>query len=140
MHRRFAPGGAALAAVVLALAVAACGSSSDSDSSSNAASSKPLAGAPSWCGSKKITLALADGFGDNNWRRITTAEALHAYTAANAFGGFQEAKLGTLAPGKLGDFVVLDSDIFRVAPDRIGATRILRTIVDGKERYADSAA
>lgn len=73
-------------------------------------------------------------------QRITTAEALHAYTAANAFGGFQEAKLGTLAPGKLGDFVVLDSDIFRVAPDRIGATRILRTIVDGKERYADSAA
>jgi ABC-type sugar transport system substrate-binding protein len=34
-----------------------------------------VAGAPSWCGSKKITFALADGFGDNNWRRITTAEA-----------------------------------------------------------------
>jgi len=73
-------------------------------------------------------------------QRITVAEALHAYTAANAFGGFQEAKLGTLAPGKLADFVVLDSDIFRVAPERIGATRVLRTIVDGKERYADSAA
>ena len=36
---------------------------------------KPVAGAPSWCGSKKITLALADGFGANNWRRITSAEA-----------------------------------------------------------------
>jgi predicted amidohydrolase YtcJ len=73
-------------------------------------------------------------------QRITVAEALHAYTAANAFGGFQEAKLGTLAPGKLADLVVLDSDIIRVAPDRIGATRVLRTIVDGKERYADSSA
>jgi predicted amidohydrolase YtcJ len=73
-------------------------------------------------------------------QRITVAEALHAYTAANAFGGFQEAKLGTLAPGKLADFAVLDSDVFRVAPDRIGATRVLRTIVDGKERYADSSA
>ena len=73
-------------------------------------------------------------------QRITVAEALHAYTAANAFGGFQEAKLGTLAPGKLADFAVLDSDLFRVAPDRIGATRVLRTIVDGKERYADSSA
>src|ERR1700742_2333017 len=30
---------------------------------------------PSWCGSKKITVALADGFGDNNWRKITRAEA-----------------------------------------------------------------
>jgi ABC-type sugar transport system substrate-binding protein len=33
------------------------------------------AGAPSWCGTKSITFALADGFGDNNWRRITVAEA-----------------------------------------------------------------
>jgi ribose transport system substrate-binding protein len=75
MHRRFAPGGAALAASVLAVAVTACGSSSSSSSSSAASSGKPVAGAPSWCGSKKITLALADGFGDNNWRRITVAEA-----------------------------------------------------------------
>ena len=73
-------------------------------------------------------------------QRITVAEALHAYTAANAFGGFQERKLGSLAPGKLADLVILDSDIFRVPPERIGATRVLRTIVDGKERYTDSAA
>jgi len=73
-------------------------------------------------------------------QRINVAEALHAYTAANAFGGFQERKLGTLAPGKLADLVLLDSDIFRVAPERIGQSRVLRTIVDGKERYVDSAA
>jgi ribose transport system substrate-binding protein len=30
---------------------------------------------PSWCGSKKITLSLSDGFGGNNWRRITRGEA-----------------------------------------------------------------
>jgi ABC-type sugar transport system substrate-binding protein len=73
MQRRFATGAVALAA---AAAVAACGSDSDSGSGSQSASGgKPVAGAPSWCGSKKITLALADGFGDNNWRRITTAEA-----------------------------------------------------------------
>ena len=73
-------------------------------------------------------------------QRITVAEALHAYTAANAFAGFQEGKLGSLSPGKLADLVVLDSDIFQIAPERIGETRVLRTIVDGKERYADSAA
>jgi ribose transport system substrate-binding protein len=80
---------AALAALALACALAACGSSSSSSSAGAAASSStgsagasPAAsttpvsasGAPSWCGSKKITLALADGFGANNWRRITTAE------------------------------------------------------------------
>jgi ribose transport system substrate-binding protein len=86
----------ALASSLLTLgvvvAVAACGSSSNNSSaggggaatSSAAASSASGAtssaaaaasGAPSWCGSKKITFALADGFGDNNWRKITVGEA-----------------------------------------------------------------
>src|SRR4029079_17320894 len=47
-------------------------------------------------------------------QRITVTQAVHAYTAANAFAGFQEGKLGSLAPGKLADFVVLGSDIFQV--------------------------
>jgi predicted amidohydrolase YtcJ len=72
-------------------------------------------------------------------QRITVTQALHAYTAANAFAGFQEGKLGSLAPGKLADFVVLGSDIFRVAPDRIAQTEVVRTVVDGKERYSSSA-
>ncbi|WP_211327422.1 substrate-binding domain-containing protein [Subtercola boreus] len=32
-----------------------------------------VAGAPSWCGPKQITLGLLDGFGGNSWRLITTA-------------------------------------------------------------------
>jgi len=60
-----------------AITVAACGSSGSSSSSSSggASSNSSVSGAPSWCGSKKVTIALADGFGDNNWRRITTGEA-----------------------------------------------------------------
>ena len=30
---------------------------------------------PSWCGAKKATIALLDGFGGNSWRRITTTSA-----------------------------------------------------------------
>ena len=30
---------------------------------------------PSWCGPKKITLGLTDGFGGNSWRLVTTASA-----------------------------------------------------------------
>jgi ribose transport system substrate-binding protein len=70
--RRTAVTVAALAAGA-GLVAAGCGSSSDSSTASSGG--KPVAGAPSWCGSKKITLALADGFGANNWRRITSAEA-----------------------------------------------------------------
>src|SRR5579864_4333501 len=32
-------------------------------------------GAPSWCGPKKISLGLTDGFGGNSWRLVTTASA-----------------------------------------------------------------
>ena len=32
-----------------------------------------LADTPSWCGPKKATIALLDGFGGNSWRQVTTA-------------------------------------------------------------------
>ena len=38
-----------------------------------AAASAFAADAPSWCGPKKATIALLDGFGGNSWRQVTTA-------------------------------------------------------------------
>jgi ribose transport system substrate-binding protein len=72
--------------VSCAVVLSACGSSSSSSSSASSATpatatgtgtaaSASSSGRPAWCGSKKITLALADGFGDNNWRKVTTGEA-----------------------------------------------------------------
>src|ERR1700744_1166460 len=101
MNLRLSPklGIAALLVLVLALGLAACGGSSSSSSSGepSRAEEEPAGtgggssatgaseegepdttsagGTPSWCGEKEITLALADGFGDNNWRKITRAEA-----------------------------------------------------------------
>lgn len=69
---------AAAAALSLALVAAACSSSpSGSGGGGGSTASAGTAGAPrpSWCGPKKVTVALADGFGDNNWRKITRAEA-----------------------------------------------------------------
>lgn len=63
------------AAISLALAAAACGSSASSTGSNSSSGAAAAANRPSWCGPKKITVALADGFGDNNWRKITRAEA-----------------------------------------------------------------
>jgi len=85
----------AVALILLALGLAACGGGDDTTSgggSTGAAETEAesgggeeavggeetasnTAGAPSWCGEDEISLALADGFGDNNWRKITTAEA-----------------------------------------------------------------
>ena len=62
---------------VAALALSACGSSDDTGGAAAGASASgsAVAGAPAWCGSKKITLGLTDGFGGNSWRLVTTAAA-----------------------------------------------------------------
>ena len=42
---------------------------------------------------------------------------------------------GTLTPGKLADFVVLSQDILAVAPEQILKTRVLLTVMGGRETY-----
>jgi hypothetical protein len=74
-----------------------------------------------------------DGANPQGWvpgQKITAEEALAAYTAANAYAGFAEEKLGTLAPGKLADLVVLSADPTRT--DDILSIRVLRTVIAGE--------
>src|SRR3954447_26711234 len=59
------------AAVLLASGCSSGAPSPDSDSGGGG----PVAGGPPWCGSKKITVGLLDGFGGNSWRLVTTASA-----------------------------------------------------------------
>lgn len=67
--RRVPPVLAAASVVVL---TAACGSGSSADGGSDGPVTH-VAGAPSWCGTHKISFALLDGFGGNSWRLVTTA-------------------------------------------------------------------
>lgn len=79
-----------------------------------------------------------DGANPQGWlpeQRITTEQALIAYTGTNAYAGFQEDRLGRIASGYLADFVVLDADLLKIHPEKITAATVLRTIVDGKERF-----
>ena len=79
-----------------------------------------------------------DGANPGGWlpeQKLTMAQALHAYTATNAFAGFQDDRLGRIAPGMLADFVVMDADLFAIDPAKVSATRVLRTIVNGAERF-----
>ncbi|HYH81320.1 MAG TPA: amidohydrolase, partial [Longimicrobium sp.] len=56
-------------------------------------------------------------------QKITVDEALRAYTSAAAYAAFAEAEKGTLEPGKLADFVVIDRDLRRVAPETLRDAR-----------------
>jgi predicted amidohydrolase YtcJ len=66
---------------------------------------------------------------------ISREEALIAHTRANAVFLFQEANLGSLAPGKYADLLVLDRDYLTVPADEILAIKPLLTMVGGKPVY-----
>lgn len=88
------------------------------------------------------TRATLDGANPEGWapeEKITVEEALRAYTAANAFAGFDEADLGTLEAGKLADFVVLSKDILAIDPAAIPQTHVVKTVIGGREVYSAAA-
>ena len=66
---------------------------------------------------------------------LTREQAIRLYTINNARLLFKEDKLGSLEPGKLADFIVVDTDLLNCPERRIATTRVLRTYVDGKLVY-----
>ena len=56
-------------------------------------------------------------------QKLTIEQALAAYTTGAAYAQFAEKDKGTLAPGMLADFVVLDRDLTKVPPPEILKTR-----------------
>jgi predicted amidohydrolase YtcJ len=80
----------------------------------------------------------ADDYPPGGWypaQRMTRDEALKSMTLWPAFAAFQEDLLGSLTPGKLADFVVLDQDIMRVPAEDVLATRVLATYLGGEAVY-----
>jgi predicted amidohydrolase YtcJ len=63
-------------------------------------------------------------------------QALRLYTLGSAWFSFDEGKRGSLEPGKLADFAILDRDFFSAPVDQIGGTVSLLTVVGGKPVYA----
>lgn len=68
-------------------------------------------------------------------QKLTIEEALAAYTTDAAYAQFAEKEKGTLAPGMLADFVVLDRDLAKVQPREILGAKVLRTVVGGRTVY-----
>lgn len=81
------------------------------------------------------TRRTIDGKHPRGWfpeQRISVAEALGAYTETAAYAAFEEQEKGSLAPGKLADFVVLSRDILSVPPEEIEKVLVDETVVGGK--------
>jgi predicted amidohydrolase YtcJ len=70
-----------------------------------------------------------------NRQSISREEALIAHTRSNAAFLFQEGNLGSLAPGRLADLLVLDRDYLKIPADQIKDIKPLITMVGGKVVY-----
>ena len=69
---------------------------------------------------------------------ITLQDAVDAYTINAAFALKQERITGSLEPGKRGDLIVLDRDVFAIDPHDLHETRVLATYLDGRQVFAAS--
>jgi predicted amidohydrolase YtcJ len=78
------------------------------------------------------------GWDGQTWganQRITVDEALRVNTINGAYNSHEEAIKGSIAPGKLADFVVLSDDLFTVDKEKIKDITIVRTVVGGATVY-----
>jgi ribose transport system substrate-binding protein len=65
--------GIAVAIAAVSMVLAGCSGTGTTTAGGGSGKVTHVAGAPSWCGTKKISFALLDGFGGNSWRLVTTA-------------------------------------------------------------------
>ena len=73
--------------------------------------------------------------GWNPSQRLRRHEALRSFTIDAAYAAHAERDLGSIAEGKLADFVVLSRNIMTIPASEILQTSVLRTFVGGTQVY-----
>ncbi len=68
-------------------------------------------------------------------QKLSRLDALRAVTLWPAWLSFDEKTLGSLEPGKLADFVVIDRDYLACPEEEIRVIRPVRTVVGGRTVY-----
>ncbi|HRE65587.1 MAG TPA: amidohydrolase [Cyclobacteriaceae bacterium] len=85
-----------------------------------------------------VTRQTIDGKNPDGWvpeQKISVEEALKSYTIRAAYASFEEDIKGSIATGKLADFVILERDITQIDPVGIREVKVLKTVVGGKTVY-----
>jgi predicted amidohydrolase YtcJ len=66
---------------------------------------------------------------------MSAKTVVYAITINSSYELHQEAQTGSLEPGKLADFIVLDRNLFKIPPEQIANIKVLETVVGGKIVY-----
>jgi len=67
---------------------------------------------------------------------MTLLEAFRAFTLDAAYAQHQEKTLGSLEPGKWADFILIDRDLFKIAPADIWKVKVEQTWVGGAKVFS----
>lgn len=66
---------------------------------------------------------------------VSVKTAIEMYTVNPAFAMRQEEKVGVLKEGMDADFIIIDKDILRIQPDKIGTAKVIETVFRGERIY-----
>ena len=90
-----------------------------------------------------VTRMTRAGEPEGGWypeQKVTREEALRAFTIWAAYGQFEEDVKGSLEPGKLADFVVIDRDYMTCPEEEIKDIQALMTVSGGEVVYTKDTA
>lgn len=85
-----------------------------------------------------ITRQDANQMPENGWiseQSVSRQQAFRGFTLDAAYAAFQENMIGSLEVGKKADFIIIDRDIFSIAPSQIRDTKVLQTWVNGERAF-----
>jgi predicted amidohydrolase YtcJ len=71
--------------------------------------------------------------------RLSALAALDLYTTQAAYAAHRETEIGSLEPGKLADFVVLDTNPLDADPEQITDITVLATVLGGTPVYQSAS-
>lgn len=85
-----------------------------------------------------LTRQTPEGTPPGGWHpneRITLPQAIKGYTLDGAYAARRDKTEGSIEVGKLADLIIISQDLFKVAPNQIGNTKVMLTMVGGKIVY-----
>ncbi|MEQ1677022.1 MAG: amidohydrolase, partial [Chitinophagaceae bacterium] len=80
----------------------------------------------------------AKGWPENGYQMenaLSREETLRGMTIWAARSNFEETEKGSLEKGKFADFIILDADIMKEAPEKLLSIRVLKTFLGGEKVY-----
>jgi predicted amidohydrolase YtcJ len=85
-----------------------------------------------------VTRTSAEGKVYGSEQTVSAEDAIRVWTLGGAYATFEESIKGSITPGKLADFVMLDQDPTLVDPFAIQHIAILSVYIHGNPVYPQS--